>query len=101
MFVPVISHKKTIKNEKVLRMKNVKFTSSHNGKERIVQVPKGTYSVLSLIVKKEKASKLKIFANRMAWKRWKRQNPGYQIKRIDYSGMVTETETKGKLKLIS
>ena len=81
--------------------KNIEFTSTYNGKKRVAKASKGIHNVFAVIVSNgKKIPQLKIFANRQAWRKYKRANPGTFISRIDYNGAVKETEATGKLKVI-
>ena len=74
-------------------VKYVEFTSIYNGKKRIAKAGEGVHSVFSVLVSNGKVKNaLKIFANRHAWKRYKRANSGSFISRIDYNGSVNETK---------
>ena len=81
--------------------KNIEFVSTYNGKKRVAKASKGIHNVFAVIISNDKKiPQLKIFANRQAWRKYKRANPGTFISRIDYNGAVNETEATGKLKVI-
>ncbi len=81
--------------------KYIEFVSSYNGKKRVAKASKGVHNVFAVLVSNGKGPhKLKIFANRQVWRKYKRANPGTFISRIDYNGAVQDSKDKGNLKVI-
>jgi len=78
----------------------VKFTSTRNGKTRILKADDNVHSVYSVLAKKdnERVPRLFVFSNKQCADKYLRAK-GLSKVALDYNGPVQKTDEKGTLRI--